>query len=57
MKQLLSGWKHLVALAMKEELPVPAFSSALNYFLFTRLRQLTGEYDSGTARLFRSAHL
>lgn len=32
MKQLLSGWKHLVALAMKEELPVPAFSSALNYF-------------------------
>lgn len=32
MKQLLSGWKHLVAQAMKEELPVPAFSSALNYF-------------------------
>lgn len=31
-KQLLSGWKHLVAYAMKEELPVPAFSSALNYF-------------------------
>ena len=24
--------KHLVAHAMKEELPVPAFSSALNYF-------------------------
>ena len=32
MKQLLSGWKHLVAQSMKEELPVPAFSSALNYF-------------------------
>ena len=31
-KELLSGWKHLVAQAMKEELPVPAFSSALNYF-------------------------
>ena len=31
-KQLLSGWKHLVVQAMKEELPVPAFSSALNYF-------------------------
>ena len=31
-KELLSGWKHLVAHAMKEELPVPAFSSALNYF-------------------------
>ena len=31
-KQLLSGWKHLVAQAVKEELPVPAFSSALNYF-------------------------
>lgn len=30
--QLLSGWKHLVAQSMKEELPVPAFSSALNYF-------------------------
>ncbi len=32
MQQLLSGWKHLVAQSMKEELPVPAFSSALNYF-------------------------
>lgn len=31
-QQLLSGWKHLVAQCMKEELPVPAFSSALNYF-------------------------
>ena len=30
--QLLSGWKNLVAYAMKSELPVPAFSSALNYF-------------------------
>lgn len=30
--QLLSGWKHLVSYAMKNELPVPAFSSALNYF-------------------------
>lgn len=32
MKQSLPGWKRLVAQAMKEELPVPAFSSALNYF-------------------------
>ena len=32
MKASLSGWKSLVAEAMKEELPVPAFSSALNYF-------------------------
>ena len=32
MQQLLVGWKQLVAQAMKEELPVPAFSSALNYF-------------------------
>lgn len=32
MQQLLPGWKQLVAQAMKEELPVPAFSSALNYF-------------------------
>ena len=32
MQLLLSGWKHLVAQSMKEELPVPAFSSALNYF-------------------------
>lgn len=31
-QQLLPGWKHLVAAAAKEELPVPAFSSALNYF-------------------------
>lgn len=31
-KALLPGWKHLVAEAVKEELPVPAFSSALNYF-------------------------
>lgn len=31
-KSLLPGWKHLVAHAMTEELPVPAFSSALNYF-------------------------
>lgn len=31
-QQLLPGWKHLVAHSMKEELPVPAFSSALNYF-------------------------
>lgn len=29
---LLPGWKNLVAEAMREELPVPAFSSALNYF-------------------------
>ena len=32
MKTLLPGWKSLVAESMKEELPVPAFSSALNYF-------------------------
>lgn len=32
MKELLSGWKNLVAQAMREELPAPAFSSALNYF-------------------------
>ena len=32
MQDLLSGWKILVAEAVKEELPVPAFSSALNYF-------------------------
>ncbi|WP_455586054.1 decarboxylating NADP(+)-dependent phosphogluconate dehydrogenase [Bacteroides sp.] len=31
-KGLLTGWKNLVAQAMREELPVPAFSSALNYF-------------------------
>ena len=31
-KELLPGWKNLVAQAMREELPVPAFSSALNYF-------------------------
>lgn len=31
-KGLLPGWKNLVAQSMKEELPVPAFSSALNYF-------------------------
>ncbi len=31
-QQLLPGWKHLVTISMKEELPVPAFSSALNYF-------------------------
>lgn len=32
MKGLLPEWKTLVAEAMREELPVPAFSSALNYF-------------------------
>lgn len=32
MKQLLPGWKKLVAQSIAEELPVPAFSSALNYF-------------------------
>lgn len=31
-KTLLPGWKSLVAGAIKEGLPVPAFSSALNYF-------------------------
>lgn len=32
MKGLLPGWKNLVLQAVREELPVPAFSSALNYF-------------------------
>jgi len=32
MKKLLPGWKNLVAQSMREELPVPSFSSALNYF-------------------------
>ena len=32
MKGLLPGWKNLVAETMREEIPVPAFSSALNYF-------------------------
>ena len=31
-RSLLPGWKALVTEAMTEELPVPAFSSALNYF-------------------------
>lgn len=31
-QQQLTGWKRLVMQAAKEELPVPAFSSALNYF-------------------------
>lgn len=30
--EAFSPWKHLVIHAMREELPVPAFSSALNYF-------------------------
>lgn len=40
MQQLLPGWKQLVAQAMKEELPVPAFSSALNYFYSLMSAQL-----------------
>lgn len=32
MKVLLPGWKNLVVESTKEELPIPAFSSALNYF-------------------------
>jgi len=32
MKTLMPGWKTLVSYAIKEELPIPAFSSALNYF-------------------------
>lgn len=32
MEGLLSGWKALVAEAVVEQLPLPAFSSALNYF-------------------------
>lgn len=32
MRELLPGWKNLVVAAVREELPVPAFSSALNYF-------------------------
>ncbi|EGJ72397.1 6-phosphogluconate dehydrogenase, decarboxylating [Bacteroides coprosuis DSM 18011] len=31
-EQMLFGWKHLVSHALKEEMPIPAFSSALNYF-------------------------
>lgn len=31
-QQSLPGWKRLVAQAAKEELPVPAFSAALNYY-------------------------
>lgn len=32
MKALLPGWKSLVSKSMLEELPIPAFSSALNYY-------------------------
>lgn len=32
MKELLPGWKNLIVEALREELPIPAFSSALNYF-------------------------
>lgn len=38
-KNLLPNWKNLIIEAMREELPVPAFSSALNYFY-----SLTSEY-------------
>lgn len=31
-KESLFGWRHLVAHVLKEGMPVPAFSSALNYF-------------------------
>lgn len=31
-KDVFSGWKHMVTYALSEGLPVPAFSSALNYF-------------------------
>lgn len=31
-KSILFGWKHLVSHALREELPIPAFSSALNYY-------------------------
>lgn len=30
--EMLFGWKHLVSHALREEMPIPAFSSALNYF-------------------------
>ena len=40
MKDLLPGWKTLVGEAVKEELPVPAFSSALNYFYSLSSAQL-----------------
>ena len=33
MKQALKGWKELVTKALQAELPVPALSSALNYYL------------------------
>lgn len=32
-KQALGAWKSLVATALRAELPVPAFSAALNYYL------------------------
>lgn len=35
-KELLFGWKHLVSHALREELPIPAFSSALNYYYSLR---------------------
>ena len=35
-KQMLFGWKHLVSHTLKEEMPIPAFSSALNYFYSLR---------------------
>lgn len=31
-KEVFAGWKRMVAFALTEGLPVPAFSSALNYF-------------------------
>lgn len=40
MKNLLPGWKNLVGEALREELPVPAFSSALNYFYSLTSAQL-----------------
>lgn len=39
-KQLLFGWKHLVSHALRQELPIPAFSSALNYYYSLTSSQL-----------------
>lgn len=38
---VIPGWEQLVAIAVKEKLPVPAFSSALNYFYSLRSADLS----------------
>ena len=56
MKTLLPGWKNLVAEAMKEELPVPAFSSALNYFYSLTSADLPANLVQAQRDYFRCAH-